>query len=92
MRSRIALISSVAAGLLVAVSASADHNSRHGAGWARLPNDIHNTRVDTRGVDNQAFRDFVRYGNGADSVNRYPTRETGSDRSSRSERAQRGRR
>jgi hypothetical protein len=92
MRSRIALIGTVAAGLLVAGSASADHNSKHGAGWARMPNDIHNTRVDTRGVDNQAFRDFVRHGNGANSVNRYPTRETGRDRAGRSERAQRGRR
>ena len=32
----------------------------------------HNTRVETRG-DNTAFRDFVRQGNGADSVNRFST-------------------
>ncbi|MEA3275802.1 MAG: hypothetical protein U9Q81_11040 [Pseudomonadota bacterium] len=51
-------------------AAFADHNSPHGAGWARMPNDIHNTRIETRG-DNTAFRDFVRYGNGASSVNRY---------------------
>jgi len=48
----------------------ADHNSKWGEGWANMPNDIHNTRIDTRG-DNDAFRDFVRYGNGADSVNRF---------------------
>jgi hypothetical protein len=35
-----------------------------------MPNDIHNTRIDTRG-DNTAFRDFVRYGNGASSPNRF---------------------
>ena len=50
--------------------ALADHNSPHGAGWARMPNDIHNTRIDTLG-DNTTFRDFVRQGNGASSVNRY---------------------
>jgi hypothetical protein len=50
----------------------ADHNSPFGAGWARMPNDIHNTRIDTLG-DNTSFRDFVRYGNGADSTNRYLT-------------------
>jgi len=49
-----------------------DHNSRWGEGWANMPNDIHNTRVETRG-DNTAFRDFVRQGNGADSVNRFST-------------------
>jgi hypothetical protein len=95
MRPRIALISTIAVGLLAAGPALADHNSKHGAGWARMPNDIHNTRIDTRGVDNEAFRDFVRYGNGADSVNRFPTRETGnrkSDRGGRTERAAKGRR
>lgn len=56
----------------VSVPAVADHNSRWGEGWANMPNDIHNTRIDTRG-DNDAFRDFVRHGNGADSVNRFDT-------------------
>ena len=60
----------VAAALLTSTAAMADHNSRWGAGWARMPNDIHNTRIDTRG-DNRAFRDFVRRGNGAESVNRF---------------------
>ncbi len=58
------------AALLTSTAATADHNSRWGAGWARMPNDIHNTRIDTRG-DNTAFRDFVRRGNGAESVNRF---------------------
>jgi hypothetical protein len=56
--------------------AVADHNSMHGEGWARMPNDIHNTRIDTLG-DNTTFRDFVRYGNGADSTNRFLTDRRG---------------
>jgi hypothetical protein len=56
----------------LSATALADHNSRWGEGWAKMPNDIHNTRVETRGDDN-AFRDFVRFGNGADSVNRFST-------------------
>lgn len=54
--------------------AQADHMSPWGPGWANMPNDIHNTRIDTRG-DNDAFRDFVRYGEGADSINRYLVEE-----------------
>ena len=57
--------------MLLASTAHADHNSPNGAGWARMPNDIHNTRIETLGGDNSTFRNFVRYGNGADSVNRY---------------------
>ena len=41
-------------------AAFADHNSPHGAGWARMPNDIHNTRIDTLG-DNTAFSYDGRY-------------------------------
>lgn len=59
-------------GALVFLSgpALADHNSKWGEGTANMPNDIHNTRIETRD-DNETFRDFVRKGNGADSVNRY---------------------
>lgn len=59
-------------GALVSLSgpALADHNSKWGEGTANMPNDIHNTRIETMG-DNETFRDFVRKGNGADSVNRY---------------------
>jgi hypothetical protein len=57
------------------MAAFGDHNSKWGEGWANMPNDIHNTRVDTRG-DNTAFRDFVRQGNGADSVNRFSTSDS----------------
>jgi hypothetical protein len=52
--------------------ASADHNSVWGEGWAKMPNDIHNTRVETlNSGDRAAFRDFVRYGNGAAATNRF---------------------
>jgi hypothetical protein len=59
------------AGLGVAPAVFADHASPWGEGWANMPNDIHNTRRDTLGSDNATFTDFVRYGNGADSVNRF---------------------
>lgn len=52
--------------------ALADHNSKQGEGWANMPNDIHNTRVETLETkDNEAFRDFVKYGEGSESVNRF---------------------
>ena len=60
---------------LISGAAFADHNSKWGEGWANMPNDIHNTRIDTRG-DNTAFRDFVRQGEGATSDNRYSTTNT----------------
>ena len=60
------------AALLFSTQAFADHNSKNGEGWANMPNDIHNTRIETRqSGDQDAFKDFVKYGNGADSVNRY---------------------
>ena len=55
---------------LVSVSALADHNSVHGAGWANMPNDIHNTRIEDD-LSSTEFRDFVAEGAGANSVNRY---------------------
>lgn len=55
---------------LLAAPAFADHNSPHGAGWANMPNDIHNTRIEDD-LSGTAFRDFVRQGNGAATVNRY---------------------
>jgi hypothetical protein len=55
---------------LVSVSALADHNSPNGAGWANMPNDIHNTRIED-GLSGTEFSDFVRQGAGADTVNRY---------------------
>lgn len=68
MKRHALILGSLAA--LVSVSALADHNSPHGAGWANMPNDIHNTRIED-GLSGQAFSSFVRQGGGADSVNRY---------------------
>jgi hypothetical protein len=63
-------------GVICTTPALADHNSKWGEGWAKMPNDIHNTRIETRG-DNTTFRDFVRQGNGAASENRYATTKRG---------------
>jgi len=68
----------VASGLLVVASpVIADHNSKNGEGWANMPNDIHNMRIETREAnDNEAFRDFVKYGEGSTSENRFATDDT----------------
>ena len=65
----------VASGLLVvAAPVIADHNSKNGEGWANMPNDIHNMRIETREAnDNEAFRDFVKHGEGSTSENRFAT-------------------
>ncbi|MFN3544469.1 MAG: hypothetical protein ACK4UX_06425 [Thiobacillus sp.] len=55
---------------LLSASAFADHNSPNGAGWANMPNDIHNTRIEDN-LSGTAFRDFVRQGAGAATTNRY---------------------
>jgi len=72
MKTRFLQIGLLAAGITLGQAALADHNSIWGEGWANMPNDIHNTRIDTLG-DRDTFRDFVRYGAGADSVNRFTT-------------------
>lgn len=75
---RIPAIAMASTALLCATPALADHNSKWGEGWANMPNDIHNMRIDTReSGDNDAFKEFVRYGNGADSVNRYAEDDEG---------------
>lgn len=61
------------AGLLATSSAYADHNSVWGAGFANMPNDIHNTRIED---DDDTFLELVQQGGGADSVNRYDTDTT----------------
>jgi hypothetical protein len=55
---------------LLSVSALADHNSPNGSGWANMPNDVHNTRIED-GLSGTEFSDFVRQGAGAATVNRY---------------------
>lgn len=73
MNTRTFLALLVSGSVLLAPAVKADHNSKWGEGWANMPNDVHNTRIDTLDGDNSAFTDFVRYGNGADSVNRFRT-------------------
>lgn len=58
-------------GNLISVPAMADHNSPNGEGWANMPNDIHNMRIDTLDGDDDIFIDFVSQGDGADLVNRF---------------------
>jgi hypothetical protein len=63
--------------MLGATPVLADHNSKNGEGWANMPNDIHNTRIETREADdNEAFREFVQYGEGSESVNRFDSDDT----------------
>lgn len=54
---------------LVAMTVQADHNSVWGEGWANMPNDIHNTRIETLGDGTDTFIDFVRMGSGSETVN-----------------------
>jgi len=81
MKIRTILATCLTGGILATSIAYADHASPMGAGWANMPNDIHNTRLeDTQ----EEFMDLVRYGGGADSVNRYAddtTRAMGGSRS-----------
>ena len=71
MKIRTLLATCIASGVLATTSAYADHNSVWGEGWANMPNDIHNTRIETLDVEdgNTIFTDFVREGGGANSVN-----------------------
>ncbi len=72
MKSDLIRIAAVAAMATLASTAAADHNSKWGEGWAKMPNDIHNVRVETQG-DDETFREFVKKGAGADSENRFDT-------------------
>jgi len=77
MRARYFTTAVTSALLVVAAPSIADHNSKNGEGTANMPNDIHNTRVDTLETnDNEAFRDFVQYGEGSKTVNRFESEET----------------
>lgn len=63
--------------LIAAAPGVADHNSKNGEGTANMPNDIHNTRVETLETnDSEAFREFVRYGEGSKTVNRFESEDT----------------
>ena len=79
----------------MATVAHADHNSIWGEGWANMPNDVHNTRIETLDGDTDSFVDFVRTGSGSESVNPYISDTTtagGSDADdgNRSQRGTRG--
>ena len=77
MKSRILALSAATALAFGASSALADHNSKNGEGWANMPNDIHNTRIETKEADdNEAFREFVKYGDASDSENRFDSDDT----------------
>ena len=56
----------VVAALGVAPAAWADHMSPWGEGWANMPNDTHDTRIDTLD-DNDAFLDYVSGGGASES-------------------------
>jgi len=55
--------------IAAAAAANADHNSIWGEGLANMPNDIHNTRIETMDDETDDFMDFVRMGSGSDSIN-----------------------
>ena len=77
MKTRYLALGVTSALAFAAAPVFADHNSPNEEGWANMPNDIHNTRIDTNeSGDNEAFRDFVQYGDGADSVNRFADDDT----------------
>ena len=68
MKLRTLLATCITGGMLMTSTAYADHASPMGAGWANMPNDIHNTRLED---SQEEFMDLVQNGGGADSVNRY---------------------
>jgi len=83
MKAKNLIIGAATALAFGASPAFADHNSVNGQGladgegWANMPNDIHNTRVETlNSDDNEAFRDFVKYGEGSESINRFDSDDT----------------
>ena len=50
---------SIVCGALAASGAAlADHNSKNGEGWANMPNDVHNTRLDPT-VSDEEFTELV---------------------------------
>lgn len=77
MKRNMITLSIVFGALAAGGTALADHNSKNGEGWANMPNDIHNTRIETKEADdNEAFRDFVQYGEGSTSENRFASDDT----------------
>lgn len=58
------------AAALFSGAAMADHNSVNGAGWANMPNDIHNIQIEDD-LSASEFRSIVQHGGARDTVNRY---------------------
>jgi hypothetical protein len=58
--------------LAAAPAAWADHMSIWGEGWANMPNDTHDTRIDTMD-DDDAFLEYVQSLSGSNSVDVAPT-------------------
>lgn len=77
MKTKLIVLSAATALVVTAAPAFADHNSKDGEGTANMPNDIHNTRIETKEAnDNEAFRDFVKYGEGSKVPNRFESDDT----------------
>jgi hypothetical protein len=76
MKDQLIILATIASLAGAAGPALADHNSKNGEGWANMPNDIHNTRIETReNGDNESFREFVKFGEGSKTVNRFDTED-----------------
>lgn len=60
------------AAALFSTAAMADHNSLNGAGWANMPNDIHNIQIEDD-LSSTEFRDLVKNGGVRELPNRYDT-------------------
>lgn len=70
-RSQLFTLASIAAALF-STAAMADHNSVNGAGWANMPNDIHNIQIEDD-LSSTEFRDLVSQGGVRELPNRYDT-------------------
>ena len=68
MKLKTLLATCLTSGALAMTSAYADHNSVWGEGWANMPNDIHNTRIETMD-DDVNFGEIVREGDLVNSTN-----------------------
>ena len=65
-----ALVVGTFLGAVGSTPALADHNSPYGDCWANMPNNIHNTRVETRETDEQdAWLEFIQSGDANETIN-----------------------
>lgn len=65
------------AAVMLSTAALADHNSANGAGWANMPNDVHNIQIEDD-ISSTEFRDLVSQGGVSELDNRYDTEALGS--------------